>query len=261
MKLALVQMEIKEKNCAGNTRHGLELLREAARHSELVILPEIWTTGYSLGRLKEEAITLSDPLFAELASIARENNCFLLPGSLPVNIEGKIYNLLPAIDKKGHIVHQYSKAHLFGLFEEERFFAAGHNFKTYHLGDICCGSTICYDLRFPELYRHLALQGAQLIVCPAEWPSLRGAGFDLLSRARAFENHLYVAAVNCVGTFKNAPFYGHSRLIDPLGRIVAEGGTDEEIIYAELDLARITRTRSVLNALQDVRLSIQEPRL
>ena len=67
--------------------------------------------------------------------------------------------------------------------------------------------------------------------------------------------------VNCVGTFKNAPFYGHSRLIDPLGRIVAEGGTDEEIIYAELDLARITRTRSVLNALQDVRLSIQEPRL
>ena len=259
MKLALVQMEIKEKNCAANTRHGLELLREAARHSELVILPEIWTTGYSLGHLQEEAVTLEDPLFGELSAIAREHSCFLLPGSLPVKKDGKVYNLLPAIDKTGRIVHQYSKVHLFGMFQEERFFAPGHNFKAYDLGSVRCGSTICYDLRFPELYRYLSLQGAQLIVCPSEWPSARGEGFDLLSRARAFENHLYVAAVNCVGTFKKAPFYGHSRLIDPLGRIVAEGGTEEEIIYAEADFTKVEKVRGHLNALDDVRLAIQEP--
>ena len=105
----------------------------------------------------------------------------------------------------------------------------------------------------------MALQGARLIVCPAEWPTRRGDGFDLLSRARAFENHVYVAAVNCVGSFKGDPFYGHSRIIDPMNRFVSEGGNDEEIIYAEIDLEMVTKVRKSLNALSDVRFKIQKP--
>ena len=259
MKLALVQMEIKERNCAGNTAHGLTLLEEAAKQSDLVILPEIWTTGYSLGHLKEEAVTLDSPLLETLRGIARKYQCSLLPGSLPVLKNGLVYNMIPAINKDGKIVHQYGKAHLFGMFEEEKFFAPGDVFDVFDLDGVCCGSTICYDLRFPEFYRYLALQGAQLIVCPAEWPSRRGDGFDLLSRARAFENHVYVAAVNCVGTFKGDPFYGHSRVIDPMNRIIAEGGSSEEIIYAEIDLEKITKVRRTLNALADVRFTIQKP--
>ena len=259
MKVALVQMEIKERNCAGNTEHGLMLLEEAAKQSDLVILPEIWTTGYSLGHLKEEAVTLDGPLVETLCGIAAKYRCSLLPGSLPVLKNGFVYNMIPAISKDGTIVHQYGKAHLFGMFEEEKFFAPGNNFDVFDLDGVCCGSTICYDLRFPEFYRYLALQGAQLIVCPAEWPSRRGDGFDLLSRARAFENHVYVAAVNCVGSFKGDPFYGHSRIIDPMSRIIAEGGSGEEIIYAEIDLGMVGKIRSTLNALADVRFSIQKP--
>lgn len=259
MKIALVQMEIKERNCNGNTEHGLMLLEEAARKSDLVILPEIWTTGYSLGHLKEEAVTLDSPLLKKLCEIAKENQCSLLPGSLPIRKNGLVYNMIPAISKEGSIVHQYGKAHLFGMFEEEKFFAAGDSFDVFDLDGICCGSTICYDLRFPEFYRCLALQGAQLIVCPAEWPARRGDGFDLLSRARAFENHLYVAAVNCVGSFKGDPFYGHSRVIDPMNRIIAEGGDREEIIYAEIDLEKVARARRNLNALSDVRFKILKP--
>ena len=259
MKLALVQMEIKERNCAGNTQHGLTLLEEAARQSDLVILPEIWTTGYSLGHLKEEAVSLDSPLLETLCGIAVKYQCSLLPGSLPVLKNGLIYNMIPAINKEGKIVHQYGKAHLFGMFEEEKFFAPGDAFDVFDLDGVCCGSTICYDLRFPEFYRYLALQGAQLIVCPAEWPSRRGDGFDLLSRARAFENHVYVAAVNCVGTFKGDPFYGHSRVVDPMNNILAEGGSSEEIIYAEIDLERVAKVRRTLNALTDVRFTIQKP--
>ena len=240
MKLALVQMEIKERNCAGNTQHGLTLLEEAARQSDLVILPEIWTTGYSLGHLKEEAVSLDSPLVETLRGIAVKYQCSLLPGSLPVLKNGLVYNM-------------------FGMFEEEKFFAPGDAFDVFDLDGVCCGSTICYDLRFPEFYRYLALQGAQLIVCPAEWPSRRGDGFDLLSRARAFENHVYVAAVNCVGTFKGDPFYGHSRVVDPMNNILAEGGSSEEIIYAEIDLERVAKVRRTLNALTDVRFTIQKP--
>jgi predicted amidohydrolase len=259
MKIALVQMEIKEKNCAGNTEHGIMLLKEAARQSDLVILPEIWTTGYSLGHLEEEAVTLDSPLLKTLCEIAGNNNCSLLPGSLPIRRNGLVYNMIPAISKKGKIVHQYGKAHLFGMFEEENFFAPGDSFDVFDLDGICCGSTICYDLRFPEFYRYLALQGAQLIVCPAEWPSRRGDGFDLLSRARAFENHVYVAAVNCVGSFKGDPFYGHSRVIDPLNHIIAEGSEREEIIYADIELEMVAKVRKNLNALSDVRFKILKP--
>lgn len=259
MKIALVQLEIKERNCAGNTEHGLMLLEEAARQSDLVILPEIWTTGYSLGHLKEEAVTLDSQLVETLCRIAKKHNCSLLPGSLPIRKNGHIYNMIPAISKEGKLVYEYGKAHLFGMFEEEKFFAPGDSFDVFNLDGICCGATICYDLRFPELYRHLALQGAQLIVCPAEWPARRGDGFDLLSRARAFENHVFVAAVNCVGSFKGDPFYGHSRVIDPLNRILAEGGDSEEIIYADIDLDVIEKVRSNLNALADVRFKISEP--
>ena len=259
MKIALVQMEIKERNCAGNTEHGLTLLEEAAKQSDLVILPEIWTTGYSLGHLREEAVTLDSPLVETLRGIAKKYQCSLLPGSLPILKNGRVYNMIPAINREGKIVHQYGKAHLFGMFEEEKFFAPGDAFDVFDLDGICCGSTICYDLRFPEFYRYLALQGAQLIACPAEWPSRRGDGFDLLSRARAFENHVYVAAVNCVGTFKGDPFYGHSRIIDPMNLIIAEGGSSEEIIYAEINLEMVAKVRRTLNALSDVRFTIQKP--
>ena len=259
MKIALVQMEIKERNCAGNTEHGLKLLEKAAEQSDLVILPEIWNTGYSLGHLKEEAVNLDSPLIKTLCGIARKYQCSLLPGSLPIRKNSRIYNMIPAISKVGKIVYEYGKAHLFGMFEEEKFFAPGESFNVFDLDGLRCGATICYDLRFPEFYRYLALQGAQLIVCPAEWPARRGDGFDLLSRARAFENHVFLAAVNCVGSFKGDPFYGHSRIIDPMNRIIAEGGDSEEIIYAEIDLEKVTNVRKNLNALADVRFKIVEP--
>lgn len=253
MKLALVQLQVLEKNKAGNVAHGLELLRQAAKEHDIVGLPEVWPTGYSLGHLQQEAETFDSSLIKDICQIAKENECSILAGSIPMSHDGKIYNTSVAISKNGSIVNYYDKVHLFGLFNEEQFFAPGQRFNAFDLDGICCGSTICYDLRFPELYRHLALQGAKIIFCPAEWPEARGDIWRLLAQARAAENHLFMVAVNCAGTFKGAPFFGHSMVVAPSGKILAEAGMDEEIISCEIDLAAIDKVRSRLNALRDVR--------
>lgn len=253
MKIALLQLNVLEKNKEANVAHGLQLVREAAKAHELVVLPEVWTTGYSLGHLDEEAEELTSPVLTALVQIAQAEQCAILAGSVPMRHDGKIYNTSVAIDKTGRLVNFYDKVHLFGLFNEADFFTPGNNFNAFELDGVCCGSTICYDLRFPELFRHLALQGAKIIFCPAEWPTARGDIWCLLAQARAAENHTFVVAVNCAGTFKGAPFYGHSMVVAPSGKILAEAGSEEEVLSCELDLAEIAKVRSRLNALADVR--------
>lgn len=253
MKIALLQMLILEKNKAANVDRGLRMLEDAAATHDLVVLPEIWTTGYSLGRLQQEAETPDSPVMQEVCRIAAQYSCNIIAGSVPMLHDGKIYNTAAAVNRDGKIVSLYDKVHLFGLFNEEEFFAPGNNFRSFYLDDICCASTICYDLRFPELYRHLALQGAKIIVCPAEWPESRGDIWRLLAQARAAENHIFLLAVNCSGQFKGAPFYGHSMLVAPSGEILAEGGMEEEVISCTIDLNDIDKVRKRLNALADVR--------
>lgn len=253
MKLALLQMAIVEKNKEHNVAHGLQLLRQAAASHDLAVLPEIWTTGYSLGHLQEDAEEEAGPVLAEICRIAAANSCAVVAGSVPMRRNGRVYNTSVAIDKTGKIVNLYDKVHLFGLFNEENFFAAGNNFNAFDMDGICCGSTICYDLRFPELYRHLALAGAKIIFCPAEWPEARGDIWRLLTQARAAENHIFVVAVNCAGEFKGAPFYGHSMVVAPSGKILAEAGMQEEVISCEINLGDIEKVRKRLNALADVR--------
>lgn len=253
MKIGLLQLAVLEKNKSANVAHGLELLGQHAAEHDLLVMPEVWTTGYSLGHLQEEAEPIDSSLISEICSIAAANKCAIIAGSVPMKREDKIYNTSIAIDKNGKIVNMYDKVHLFGLFNEERFFAPGNNFQAFELDGLCCGSTICYDLRFPELFRHLALQGARIIFCPAEWPEARVDIWRLLPQARAAENHTYVIAVNCCGTFKGAPFGGHSMVVAPTGKILAEAGADEEFVSCEIELDLVDKVRARLNALADVR--------
>lgn len=253
MRIALIQMQVREHATQANTSHGLELLQTAAARSDLVVLPEIWNTGYSLSHLETEAVEEQSSLCTRLRETAREHACAIIAGSVPYRKQGRIYNASLAVNKAGQVVNIYAKAHLFGMFHEEKFFAPGGNFESFILDGVTCGSTICYDLRFPELYRRQALEGAQLIFVPAEWPEQRGKIWDLLLKARAVENHLFIVGVNCVGTFKKQRFYGHSQVIDPEGNVVVCGSDQEEILYGEIDLAKVGQVRQVLNVLPDVR--------
>ncbi len=253
MKAALLQMAVLERNETANVARGLYLLEEAAKGHDIMVLPEIWTTGYSIGHLEWEAAKANGSLIRDICSIAGKNSCAIIAGSIAMKREGRVYNTSLAINKEGKIVNIYDKTHLFGLFNEEKYFAPGNNFNAFDLDGVCCGSTICYDLRFPELYRHLALQGAELIFCPAEWPKARGNVWELLLQARAMENQLFMIGVNCAGEFKGAPFYGHSMAVDPYGKIIGEAGDGEEILSVEIDLSKAAKLRQSINVLADVR--------
>jgi predicted amidohydrolase len=175
-------------------------------------------------------------------------------GSLPLRRpDGKVYNTTLVFDKEGAIIAAYDKIHTFSLYKEEKYFQAGGKIVQFTLEDMRCGLSICYDLRFPELFRVMALKGAEIVFLPAEWPSARGRAWRILSKARAVENQFYLCAVKCVGKFRDEQFYGHSLLISPQGEVLAEGAEDEEILYGDVSAAEVAGTRSALSVLQDVR--------
>ena len=173
-------------------------------------------------------------------------------GSVAVAENGRFYNRMYFVKPSGEFIG-YDKRHLFAPGGEARQYTPGDSRAVVEYGGVRFLLLVCYDLRFPELFRHLALQGAQLIFCPAEWPEARGDIWRLLAQARAAENHTFVVAVNCAGSFKGAPFYGHSMVVAPSGKILAEAGMQEEVVSCEIDLADVARVRSRLNALADVR--------
>ena len=146
MKLALLQMEVLEKNKAGNVEKACNLLKQAAPQADIAVLPEIWTTGYSLGHLSKEAEYLNGPVIEEIRNIAAANSCAVVAGSIPLRKgDGNVYNTTVVIDKNGEIVFCYSKLHLFSMFNEQRFFKPGSDFSAYELEGVTCASTICYD--------------------------------------------------------------------------------------------------------------------
>ena len=252
MKLALVQLQVLEKNKAGNVAHGLELLRQAAKEHDIVVLPEVWPTGYSLGHLQQEAESFESDLIKDICQIAKENECSILAGSIPMSHDGKIYNTSVAVSKNGSIVNYYDKVHLFGLFNEEQFFAPGQRFNAFELDGICCGSTICYDLRFPVWARNCGNE-YDLLIYVANWPTARISSWDTLLPARAVENEAYVCGCNRIGE-DNMGFahVGHSAVYDYKGGNILAFNPDEEgIKLVELNKEGLDRFRSKFPAFKD----------
>lgn len=254
MRLALIQMNVVEKNKTANVKHGLELLNSVEKSTDVAVLPEVWTTGYSLGALSKEAERLDGDLVKELSKLAKAKQLGIVAGSFALRKEdGKIYNTTLAFDNMGNLIADYDKIHMFSLYKEQKFFAYGNKKTLIELVNMKAGFSICYDLRFPELFRSMALDGAQIVYLPAEWPAPRGADWQLLVRARAVENQMYMCAVNCVGKFKDMPFYGHSLLVAPDGEVVVEGSGEEEVLYANVQIDLVDSIRSKMNVLKDVR--------
>ncbi|MBV6487220.1 MAG: carbon-nitrogen hydrolase family protein [Pseudorhodoplanes sp.] len=271
-RAALVQMR---SGCtpAANLDTAAGLIREARNQgADYVQTPEM-TNIMELSREKLLAAILpeeNDPSLAAFRDLARERSIFLHIGSLAVKASpDRAANRSFLIDPHGEIVARYDKIHMFDVdlangesYRESRNFRPGESAVLTDLPWGRLGLTICYDLRFPALYRALAEAGATLLAIPAAFTRQTGeAHWHTLVRARAIENGSFVMAATQGGLHENGrETYGHSLIVDPWGRILAEGGTEPGVIVAEIDPGAVTAARARIPSLQHGRrFDIVEP--
>ncbi len=265
LKTALIQMT-SGPTIAENLRVVEGLICEAAAQgAQLICTPE--NTDFMRGNLKDKlasALMEEDhpglPLFSKLA---QENEVWILAGSFGVKIsEEKIANRSYLFDCKGDIVAKYDKVHLFDVdlpggesYRESSVVEPGDSLALSETPWGVLGMSICYDVRFPHLYRSLSQRGAQILMVPAAFAVPTGkAHWEVLLRARAIENGAYVLAPGQCGTHEaGRQTYGHSLIINPWGEIIAQAGDTSDIIYADLDMDAVDKARAAIPAWRDNR--------
>ncbi len=205
----------------------------------------------------QQSETLQGETVSRMAAKARELNAYLLAGSIVEKSGERYYNTTVFLSPKGEILSTYRKIHLYGYGSlETKLLTPGKDIVTVDTDFGKVGITTCYDLRFPELYRRLVDQGAEIFLSAVAWPFPRVEHFVYLNYARAIENLAYVISCNCAGTQKGVQFLGHSMVVDPWGVAVASAGIHETIIQTELDLNLVKAVRKEFPPLSDRKLTI-----
>jgi predicted amidohydrolase len=265
------------QNCAGpeigpSLEEATALVRAArAQGAELICLPEYFSClktsddQFVIGALSEA----EHPALPHFRELARELGAWLLLGSLAIKAgPGKVTNRSYLVDAAGEIAARYDKLHLFDVdladgerYRESAAVAPGSQAVVAPTPWATLGLSICYDLRFPYLYRALAQAGAQILTVPAAFARTTGqAHWHVLLRARAIETGCYVLAPCQCGTHGGGrPTYGHSLIVDPWGRVLADGGDETGIITATLDLAEVAKAQTMIPALQHDRVIAGPP--
>lgn len=260
MNIALIQSYIEVGDPAANQKRIFDHMEKAMAADpkpDILVLPEMWNTGYALDRIQEIADKEGRETRENLSSFARKHRVQIIGGSIAEKMDEQIYNTMYIFNRQGEQVAKYSKMHLFRLMDEEKHLQAGDEAVTFELEEgLIAGASICYDIRFPELSRTLALAGAKVLFVPAEWPHPRLNHWRTLLIARAIENQMYVVACNRVGDSGETSFFGHSMIIDPWGEIVAEGGEGEAIITGNLDSSLTDSVRQRIPVFEDRRPSL-----
>ncbi len=252
MRVASIQMSVEEGDKEKTVAKALENITKA-EDADLVILPEIWNVGFmSFDRYKSEAEDCEGPTMTVLRQAAREANIYLHTGSFVEKDGSNYYNSSYLLSPDGDILANYRKIHLFGHNSSEtKILTPGEKFIVADtpLGKI--GMATCYDLRFPELFRRMAEQGAQLFLICSAWPYPRLEHWIIFNRARALENQCFLVSANSVGPNLGTTFVGHSMMINPWGVILTSGGDEDIILKSDIDLAEVDSTRERFSAYND----------
>lgn len=252
IKVSLLQMNIIPGDPKTNRENAVHLINQAVlQSSDIVVLPEMWTTAYQLEGIANICDKYGMPTNDMMSATAKEKGINIVAGSYASLEEGKVFNTAYIFDRCGNNIAKYQKIHLFKLMEEHKYIESGSSHCVFMLDGIKCGIIICYDLRFPELTRKLALEGIKLLFVPAEWPAARLDHWITLLKARAIENQIFVAAVNRAGEHPKDEFLGGSMVINPLGEIIAQGDYKQQIISAELDFSLIDQAKINIDILED----------
>ncbi len=257
MKVALIQLDAGSDKPFNLLKAEQLVLKAAKKRADLICLPEVFVYRGDLSRTAERlSVAEYIPGFStrKFAKIACDHHVSILLGSIYEKRSGekKVYNTSILIDNRGNIEAKYRKQHLFRArvgrtdVDESRTFLAGRRFQVAKVQGWSVGLSICFDLRYPELYREYRRRGAEVLCVPASFTYETGqAHWMTLLRARAIENQCYILAPNQIGKdHRGIRYYGHSAVVDPWGKVIAEGSSDrEEILYATLDRKLIQSTR------------------
>lgn len=258
MKIGCIQLNMGFGKVEENYEHAEKFIREAAsKGAEIIVLPEMWNTGYALEKLDELADVNGERTKAFLSNLAKELDVHIVGGSVSVKRDDKFYNTMYTFNKNGELVGEYSKAHLFRLMDEHLYLEAGSEMNRFVLGDIEAAGVICYDIRFPEWLRSHALAGAKVLFVPAQWPTPRIDHWKTLLQARAIENQCFVIAVNRIAR-KVENFNGQSMIIQPWGEVLWTGAEDEELAIIDVDFSIVDEVRGRIPVYDDRRPELYE---
>jgi predicted amidohydrolase len=253
MTIIGLQFDIAWENKAANFATVRRLLSAARpKTSSLVILPEMFATGFSMN-----ADATAEPYGGDteqfLGNIAKKFEIWLLAGAAMRGRDGRPRNKCLVFSPGGELKAFYSKMQLFTPSGESKYYKAGEKIVGFSWGDCVVTPFICYDLRFPELFRRaISEHQSELFVVIANFPQKRIHHWVRLLQARAVENQAYVVGVNRIGSDPIQSYTGHSLVIDPEGEVVADGGEGETVIRAELNLPMLRQYRQKLPFLSDM---------
>ncbi|CAO5243191.1 carbon-nitrogen family hydrolase [Frankia sp. AgKG'84/4] len=248
------------ESAAQRVRRVSAELREI--EADLVVLPELWATGYfHFDAYEAQAEALTGPTLTALREVARERRFHLVAGSLVERApDGRLYNTTALVGPDGEILHLYRKIHLFGYGSAEaRLLTPGTEVGAVPTAIGVIGLATCYDLRFPELFRLLVDAGAELVAVVSAWPAARLAHWRVLTRSRAIENQVNLVACNLAGGHAGQRLGGASVIVDPWGEVLAEGGQEPGLVRADLDRLCPAEVRTEFPVLTHRRLGLPSP--
>ncbi|WP_073762249.1 nitrilase-related carbon-nitrogen hydrolase [Streptomyces sp. CB02923] len=262
MRAVLIQADVDHSQPFEQRVGALCAAVAAQRGADVVILPELWATGYfAFDDYDRTAEPLDGPTVRALRDAAIDADVHLHAGSIVERGPGdELFNTSLLLGPDGALLHSYRKVHLFGhQSKESAFLKPGEIVQALDTGIGRVGLAACYDLRFPELFRVLADDGAEMLLVAAAWPAERIAHWRLLVQARALENQAWVLACNAAGRQADVTLGGTSLIVDPWGRIVAEADTSDAVLSAVLDPADVARARAGFPAFSDRRIPTARP--
>ncbi|MGE0143058.1 MAG: nitrilase-related carbon-nitrogen hydrolase [Planctomycetota bacterium] len=257
VRSACIQFDVKRGDVEQNLDVVERHLRTAAEDGVgLAVLPEMWTTSFMPER-DDKALRASTRAEIKILELSSELDMMIV-GSAPHVDAGQIFNRAQIVDR-GRVVGEYRKIHLFSPIREHRQHTAGSEplIADTRFGRIAVA--ICYDIRFPELTRYFFHRQADLLLVPAQWPEARSDHWRCLVRARGIENELYVIGCNRIGVEQSTRnddqlvFVGDSRVVDPMGNVIASGSGEDGPVTADLELRRVRLMRRILPIAKDRR--------
>ena len=253
MKVSCLQMNMKLGCPDENFSLAEKLIRESVKEQpDVIVLPETWNTGFfPKENLSDLCCQDGDTVKLRIGELAKKYKVNIVAGSVSNVRNGKIYNTAFVFDRDGICIAEYDKTHLFTPMGEDDYYTGGNHLCGFTLDGAKCGIITCYDVRFPELTRSLALRGLDMLFVVSQWPKERIFHLRTLTAARAIENQMFVVCCNSCGTADKTVYGGNSAIIDPWGQTVVAAGEYEEILTGDCDLNTLTYIRNTIPVFRD----------